>query len=75
MGSDRKPTSEALGLAHDHPCLLTGALVAKWNFLFPRGQAWSQSLLMLRNLSLIAIPLTWLVLPAPRRGAVDPKIT
>lgn len=44
------------------PCLLTAVLVAKWNLLIPhlRGQAWSQALLLLRNLSLLAILLGWL---------------
>lgn len=41
------------------PCLITGVLVAKWNFQFPQGQAWSQGLLMLRNLALLAIPAIW----------------
>ncbi len=42
------------------PCLLTGITVASWYLGLTGGHAWrSQALLIVRNLSLLAIPVMW----------------
>jgi hypothetical protein len=53
------------------PLVITGGIVTSWYLHAGLGPGWNQALLTLRNATVVAIPLAWLLLPTGRPGSGD----